>query len=121
MYIEVTLPARGGPGFADCVLALLCVRRVLGRKQFLTGAGESNYLGDPNVARVSRAKGFDGDRVARLQRIPRPPFPKEHIGTAHLESPIRNRTVVAFDIDVKPGVRILPLQFGDRARQLDRL
>ena len=90
------------------------------RKQPLTGTDQSDHFDVPVVALVLGATAFDGNDVTRLHRIPRPAGPQEYVRTAHFKAPIRHLAIVIFDVNVKPGVRIQPLKFRDRTRQLDR-
>jgi hypothetical protein len=89
-------------------------------KQPLTGAGQSDRFDVPVVAPVLGASAFDGNDVTHFQRIPRPASPHEDVRTAHFKAPIRHLATVIFDVNVKPGVRVRPLEFRDRTRQLDR-
>jgi len=97
-------------------LLLVLIR---GRKQFLAGAGQSDGFGVRNVAAIPGANAFDANDVTNFQRIPRPAIPQELVRTVHFKAPIRHRTVILFDVDVKPGVWIRPLEFRDRAGHLD--
>ena len=89
-------------------------------EQSLAGAGQSDHFDVRVVAPVLGAAAFDGNDVTRAHRIPRPAGPQKSVRTAHFKAPIRHLAIVVFDVNVKPGVRIQPLEFRDRARQLDR-
>src|SRR5258708_19599709 len=91
-----------------------------GREQSLTGAGQSDHFDVRVVAPVLGATAFDGNDVTRVHRIPRPASPQEYVRTAHFKAPIRHLAIVVFDVNVKPGLRIQPLNFLARTSQLDR-
>src|SRR6266704_4823541 len=99
---------------------LVLLSLIRGRQPLLTGAGHGHALGVPNVAAIPGAKAFGGNEVTNLQRIPGPAIPQEHVGAIHFKAPIRYRSTVVFDVDIEPGVGIGPLEFRDRARQLQR-
>jgi len=91
-----------------------------GREQSLTRAGQSDHFDVRVVAPVLGATAFDGNNVTRVHRIPRPAGPQEYVWTAHFKAPIRHLAIFVFDVNVKPGVRIQPLEFRHCTRQLDR-
>src|SRR6267378_2610989 len=91
------------------LLVLLSLTR--GREQSLTRAGQSDHFDVRVVAPVLGATAFDSNDVTRVHRIPCPASPQEYVRAAHFKAPIRHLAIVVFDVNVKPGVRIQPLEF----------
>src|SRR5215470_2389835 len=89
-------------------------------KQSLAGIRQDHYLSISVAAAVLRAKSFHRNHISDLQRVSAPASPGEQIGTSHFHSPVPYVAAIVLHVDVEPGVRILPLQLRDCARQLDR-
>ena len=58
---------------------------------------------------------------AGQQRLFRPAAAEQRVGSRGFDHPARHLAVVAFDVDVDPGVRIDPFHLRDRSLELDRL
>src|SRR5580704_10829520 len=97
------------------------LRRIWRREQLLASAGQGDNFSVCDVAPVLGAKGFDANDVPDFQRIPGPAIPQELVRAIHFEAPIRHSPVIVFDVQIKPGVGIGPLEFRDRPRDLHRL
>src|ERR1700730_1164431 len=92
-------------------------RGILWREQFLTGVSQSDRLGVPVVASIAGGEGLYRDGVTNLHRITCPALPIKDIRAGHFKSPVRHRAIRIFYIDEKPGMRVGPFEFGNRALQ----
>src|SRR5262245_6146066 len=101
-----------------------CIRPCRGRirhtqfKQFLSVVRTNNRIGPDLSAAVPRGRSFNGNRVARLDRIPRPTGLLKVDRTFQLDGPVNDIAAVS-DIYEEMRMRILPIDFGNEPTQRD--
>ena len=73
-----------------------------------------------DIAAVFRVIAFDRNDVADLHRVASPAVTHEQVRARELHAPVHDLARIVLDIDVEPGVRVLPLDARDGARQRGR-
>jgi hypothetical protein len=91
------------------------------RRKDLAPVGERNARSIGVVRSIFRKEAFDGHSHTLLNDGSVDAAPLELAGRSSGETPIRDFAARIFDIDIKPNVRVLPLDSGDNTGDLDGL
>ena len=90
------------------------------RKKLLTGAGQCHESRICVIASIFGTAAFDSIDVADLQGILVPTRAHQSIGATQLDPPVAGLAGIILHIHVKPGMRVLPFYFCNRARKICR-
>src|SRR5688572_12888688 len=88
-------------------------------EKFLSRADQDDDFRICDIGAALRTAALDGDSITELECISTPTSPDQDVGTSHLQSPVLHASGRIFDVDIKPGMRILPFHLSYGARKLD--
>src|SRR3989442_11409578 len=90
-------------------------------KEPLAGGRQHDRSHVPGARAVLGLTAFDGHDVADLGRVARPALTHQAVGAAHLHAPVHDLAVRFGHVHIEIRVRVLPLDLGDHAFQIERL